>query len=447
MKYYAMIFGWSALLCALQAPALLADDESDNDRSQQQKRDDRDQDNGVRVHYDDDSNRLSIDANEDVQFRDDNSKRDWVKGGEFDLRYDTDRNDLRAAGEGTIDMDRAAGQIANWWQSWWDEERRARSNRASSESSQTGAQYFIQQHDRNDDGYLARGELPTRMRDDFDRVDRNGDDYLSRSELQRYGQAVFDFQNRSSSNSSNQARSSRSSNSSSSSGDDQTWSQWWASWWSDESNGQTSDEAATSGAREFIRRNDRNDDGYLVRSEMPRRMYDDFQRIDANDDRYLSRSEIRNYAAQHDLSFNRNRSQSQSQRTANSSRSSTTQSPNVADAAYLKIVDVPGEAGNAPDLQEAYRLLTNLDTNSDRYISLDELQEQRQQVARDFANRWFTKCDLNDDGKLTRSEASGSILGQDFDRFDQDGDGKVTKSEVRRGVEDRIANSSRGNRR
>jgi Ca2+-binding EF-hand superfamily protein len=53
-------------------------------------------------------------------------------------------------------------------------------------SSDTGVRGFIKRHDRDDDGYLSRRELPDDMRQDFDKLDRDGDGYLSRKELQQH---------------------------------------------------------------------------------------------------------------------------------------------------------------------------------------------------------------------------------------------------------------------
>ena len=56
------------------------------------------------------------------------------------------------------------------------------------------------------------------------------------------------------------------------------------------------DQIMATGAREFVQLNDDNGDGYLVRSEMPSAMYDDFNRIDQDGNRQVSRREIQRYA-------------------------------------------------------------------------------------------------------------------------------------------------------
>lgn len=293
--------------------------ESSSSERERQNRDDRSTsrenrefEDNVRLRYDDERNRLNIDVDDEIQFRNDEDRsgrdRGWARDGEFDLRYDTDRQDLRASGEGTIDVDRAASNMARWWQSWWEEEKTAR--RSQQQGSQSGARLFVRQHDANDDDYLSRREVPHRHREEFDSVDRNGDDYLSLSEVRRYGDEMYQTAQRSSRDDSRSQASRRRSRqdhqTSQSNQDEQTWSQWWASWWSDRDDGnQSRDRIAADGAREFIRKHDENGDGFLVRSEMPERMYDDFDRLDSNGDRYLIRSEIEEHAQRTDRNSNR----------------------------------------------------------------------------------------------------------------------------------------------
>jgi Ca2+-binding EF-hand superfamily protein len=263
---------------------------SSRDKQKRPQRDRQQNDDEVRMHYDADRNRLSIDVDDDVQFRNRTGRnRGWAHGQELDLRYDTDNNELTAEGEGTIDVDRAANAMARWWQSWWEEEKTAR--RSHEQGTQSGARVFLRQHDSNDDGYLSRREVPESRRSDFDRIDRDGDGYLSQNEIRRFGESMYQTAQRRSPSRRETAGSSRRDR------DDQTWSQWWASWWSSEDEGdQSPNQIAASGAREFIRKHDQNGDGYLMRSEMPDRMYDDFDRLDTNGDRYLSRNEIQQHA-------------------------------------------------------------------------------------------------------------------------------------------------------
>lgn len=79
--------------------------------------------------------------------------------------------------------------MARWWQAWWDEEKSTR--RSHQQAVETGAHIFIRQHDENGDKYLSRRELPSNLRNEFDRADRNDDGYVSVSEMRRYGEELY----------------------------------------------------------------------------------------------------------------------------------------------------------------------------------------------------------------------------------------------------------------
>ena len=526
-------------------------------------------DEEYRLRYNDDQNRLSIDVDEDIRFRDDQARRNWARDGEFDLRYDSDRNDVRAAGEGTIDVDRAAGALSQWWQSWWEDERQARrsrqegsargtyefvrqhdsnndgylsrqevperyrkdfatvdrnddgylsqtefrqygdylfdSRRGSSNQSyasrssqpnqndqtwsewwsswwsdndqstgsiEAGAQQFVRQHDRNNDGYLSRRELPQRMQDEFYRVDSNGDEFLSRSEIQRRGSLLRDS---SESNRSSTAQSSaqrgNDQRSSSANQNDQTWSQWWASWWSNDSSGNIE-----AGAQQFVRQHDRNDDGYLTRRELPQRMQSEFDRVDTNGDDYLSRAEVRqrgsmlrgsssvsrsndsrSQANQDDQTWSQwwaswwSDDSSGGQLTADSGAKQFIERHDQNNDGYLVRSEMP---------QRMYDEFARIDTNNDRYLSRGEIARRVDQSRLDQRNvtsnqrndgqssarhasvavvylcdECFARLDRDDDRELSRSEARDSVFAERFNEFDGNGDGYLTKNEIRRSVE------------
>lgn len=269
-----------------------AKSQSESEKNRQKRS--SDDENEVRLQYDDDRERMKIDIQDEINFTDEDGRKSWAKNGDFDIRYDADDNILKMRGEGTVDVERAASNMARWWQSWWQEERTAR--RSLQLGSESGARLFVRQHDRNDDNYLSRKELPQDEREDFKRVDRNQDGHLSVSEVRRYGQDYFEATvrqpQRTSSNVHRTARQNLNDDS------DRSWNEWWASWWSEQD--QDADrlpadvrrEVMTSGARRFIQQHDTNEDGVLVRSELPDSMYDDFSALDANDDRKISGQEI-----------------------------------------------------------------------------------------------------------------------------------------------------------
>ena len=438
-----------------------------DERSRQSSANDFDDE--YRLRYNDEKNRLSIDVDEDIRFRDNEARRNWARDGEFDLRYDSDRNDVRAAGEGTIDVDRAAGALSQWWQSWWDDERQAR--RSRQEGADRGTYEFIRQHDSNNDGYLARQEVPERYRRDFATVDRNDDGYLSRSEFRQYGDHLFDSR-RSSSNQSYAGRSSQSNQ------NDQTWSEWWSSWWSDNDQSGRNIEA---GAQQFIRQHDRNNDGYLTRRELPQRMQDEFYRVDSNGDEYLSRSEIRQRGSMlRDSSESNQRSTAQrsNQRSSSANQNDQTWSEwwsswwsddsgrqQTADTGAREFIqrhdqNNDGYLVRSEMPQRMYDEFARIDANGDRYLSRTEIARRVDQSRLDRRNMasnersdgqsnaqgWavgvvylcdecFARLDRDKDRELSRSEAQNSVFANRFNDFDGNDDGYLTKNEIRRSVE------------
>ncbi|QDU28665.1 EF hand [Anatilimnocola aggregata] len=256
----------------------------------EKQRSSSEQSDEIRLRYDDRKGSLKIEVDEEIRLRDAQNRRNKqpiTRDGELELRYDTDRHDLKAAGKGTIDVERAANAMSRWWQSWWEEEKTAR--RSRQEGAESGARHFVREHDEDNDGELSRRELPAKHRKDFKQIDRNRDGYLSRDEVRLVGDELY--------SGSTPAGSSTARNQPKSDNQDQTWSQWWAAWWSSDESTKNDPEGMTmKGAREFIRKHDRNDDVEIMRSEMPDRMYDDFDRIDANDDRRLTASELAKHA-------------------------------------------------------------------------------------------------------------------------------------------------------
>jgi Ca2+-binding EF-hand superfamily protein len=494
------------------------DNRSTSSRSGQSSRGEQSSGAETRLRYDDEENRLHLDVDEDIRFREGTPREDaWAEEGEFDLRYDSDQNTLKGQGEGTLQLDQVGGDMARWWQSWWEEERRTRrsrqagaasgasvyvgrhddnqdgflsrselpatdrsefsridanddsrlsraeiqrygdslfdrrmqtnrSTRTANQGEETwsewwaswwsddqnsrdpnvgstaGARQFIRQHDDNDDGYVSQREIPARMRDDFARADRNDDNYLSQRELQQAG-ALLRGSNSYRDRDQNVARETRRTNQS-----DQTWSQWWASWWSDNSEGSAA-EIADRGAREFIRRHDENDDGYLVRSELPSRMYDEFAEIDRNDDRYLSMTEVRRFAQE-----SRDNTSSEDRSPARTARSG--HSP--AQAAYVWIIDRNLDQTNQRDLQQAYTLLLELDANRDGQIAESELAQRGEQAVNQWSQESFERLDRNNDNSLSRDEALPSIFGLRFDQFDKNNNDALTLSEIRQSIEEKF---------
>jgi len=107
-------------------------------------------------------------------------------------RYQEDRQERRSGSfrpsERSSDFDSrsqasdSSDSWTQWFSNWWED--------SESGDSQSAAEKFIQRHDRDNDNYLARSELPSNMRQGFDRIDRDQDEYLSEQELRRHAQRV-----------------------------------------------------------------------------------------------------------------------------------------------------------------------------------------------------------------------------------------------------------------
>jgi Ca2+-binding EF-hand superfamily protein len=197
----------------------------------------------------------------------------------------------------------------------------------------------------------------------------------------------------------------------------QSWSDWWSDWWnSDDSNNASSgnqEQRSQEGARQFIKRHDQNNDGYLSRSEMPQRMRSDFDRLDANHDGELSRSEIERHA-------------SRAARRAGSS---------PVEVAYIWVLDADQGNVDLQDLQQAYDLLRKIDKNGDGKVSRSELRERREHVASAWCDQCFKRMDKNHDGELSKQEAKDSTFEDDFDKIDRNSDDMLTKSEIHRFID------------
>jgi Ca2+-binding EF-hand superfamily protein len=196
----------------------------------------------------------------------------------------------------------------------------------------------------------------------------------------------------------------------------QSWSDWWSDWWNNDDNNNTSSgnqqQRSQEGARQFIRRHDQNNDGYLSHSEMPQRMRSDFNRLDANNDGELSRSEIERHA----------------------SRARRTGSTPV-EVAYIWVLDADQGKVDLQDLQQAYDLLRKIDKNGDGKVSRSELREQREQVASNWCDQCFKRMDMNHDGELSKQEAKDSTFEDDINQIDRNSDDMLTKSEIHRFID------------
>ncbi len=359
------------------------------------------------------------------------------------LRYDdeSDRFSLNVSGVGQ--------ELRQWWQSWWEDEQRT--SRSVSEGAELGARAFLRQHDTDDDGYLSRREMPAGARDEFGRVDRNDDDYLSRNEVRQYGEELYGTQ-RSQRDStarrdtSYERDSSRTASRRSQDQEGQSWSEWWSSWFSDGQQSQNRDQRGNDGARQFVRQHDDDGDGYVSRNEMPQRMRDQFATIDRNRDDYLSSSEIRQGGLAQSSTSRQSRSASLSRSRGGESdyessygrsgRQSGRSTP--VEVAYVWVIDANQGTVQLEDLQKAYEVLSEIDANSDGQLSRRELAQQHEEAVSQWCEQCFTKLDEDGNNRLSRQEAQSSVFASRFDSLDRNSDESLTEQEIRRSMQEQF---------
>ena len=82
-----------------------------HDRQDQSDKSRQQDDEEARIRYNGDRDRLSVNVHEDYSIPED-AGPSWEKNGDFDIRYDADKNLLKLSGSGTVDVDRAASKLA-----------------------------------------------------------------------------------------------------------------------------------------------------------------------------------------------------------------------------------------------------------------------------------------------------------------------------------------------
>jgi Ca2+-binding EF-hand superfamily protein len=159
---------------------------------------------------------------------------------------------------------------------------------------------------------------------------------------------------------------------------------------------------------DFIKRFDRNHDGYLTKNELPPRMAALFDKADTNGDGRLDRSEVAELLAR-----------------------------------LRQRHGIEGEPKKDPDAERMIaQILERMDTNKDGKISREE--------ARGPLRENFDRIDTNHDGFLDRKElrqavgylmanrksnpqlqGAGKAQAPDFDALDKNADGRLTREELR----------------
>jgi Ca2+-binding EF-hand superfamily protein len=160
-------------------------------------------------------------------------------------------------------------------------------------------------------------------------------------------------------------------------------------------------------ADEFLRKYDKNKDGYLSRDELPERFRHNFDRLDTNKDGKLSRAELQK--GMHHLLPRRRPS----------------------DVVFTLVEMSDCDECCAEELQIIYDFLRKLDTNKDGKIHADELKTAREALVKKRVDAIFKDLDTNKDGKISRKEAKGRIK-RHFDELDTNKDGFIDRDELMR---------------
>jgi Ca2+-binding EF-hand superfamily protein len=171
--------------------------------------------------------------------------------------------------------------------------------------------------------------------------------------------------------------------------------------------GSRSDRVQGRATQQFIEQHDENGDGRISRSELPEGMREQFEQLDRNGDSRLSQSELAQHAA----------------------RMTARLVP--LEVTYIWFTDANRGHIDLNDLQQAYKLLQQIDENSDGELAQNELRERREQVVSQWIDSLLERCDENSNDTISQQEARGTLLGQQFDQFDRNSDGQLSRRELR----------------
>jgi Ca2+-binding EF-hand superfamily protein len=193
-------------------------------------------------------------------------------------------------------------------------------------------------------------------------------------------------------------------------------------------------------ADNFIKRFDKNNDGYLTKDELPPRLAAMFDKLDKNGDGRLDKQEVAEML------------QVLRKRLGTPAEAAKNQGANQPDAErivkmWLERMDTNKDGKISKDEAQGplAKGFERLDTNKDGYLDKTELRRAAEQLlaarkatsggtdgkgpgkGRDLTD--FDALDRNADGRLTREELKGTPYYDQFDKIDANKDGKIDKKE------------------
>jgi Ca2+-binding EF-hand superfamily protein len=205
---------------------------------------------------------------------------------------------------------------------------------------------------------------------------------------------------------------------------------------------------------EFIKRFDKNKDGFVSKDELPPFLAAAFDRADSNSDGKLDRKEVAEL-----LQILRQRFGQPANRPA------TPQDPQIERmvANFLARMDTDKD-GKISRAEAKNRLAANfdlLDTNKDGFLDREELRRAAERfragtVGAAGQNRPanpeadgpdFDSLDLNADGRLTRAELKSTPFAAVFDEIDTNRDGKIDPKEFKAYLRKKAAEKEVGEKR
>ncbi len=193
-------------------------------------------------------------------------------------------------------------------------------------------------------------------------------------------------------------------------------------------------------AADLIRRLDKDGDGKISSEELPQtyraRLGGRFEEFDKNKDGALNQEEV---AAMLTASNSSRRSSGTPSRETDRPRPSSRDAAQPSQDALFAILDRDRDGKlSRRELEAAGSILARLDRDKDGSVSKREIaaaasdrapssrssreRSSRERDSRGGISSYARRLDKNEDGKLTKDEASGPIK-ERFDRLDEDGDG------------------------